>query len=219
MRKTSPSNKKRSAPRKRVRGGLEIRRNFNVGKSPDVDLVLKGHKSDFSDGDIEALAEEYRDKHGFDPCCVHAVEYEPPKKVTLQGRVKHVLYKSRKDFEGDAVYLFDHEFEGKIKPYYATGDGHHVFVGGGYTVTPHGIEDDEKNKHDIRSGEFYEDLNMPSKMAGMGEMKYLVIEDINTGKEREVHIPGCILAYARLPSKRYQLYIVKKNPIARYKRQ
>lgn len=165
----------------------------------------------FTQKDVDALSKEYIDKHGFEPTQVHVVATYPPKRIEIKGIIKHVLYKSRKSFEGTAEYMFDHEFEGPLRPYYGVcQSGRHFILGGGFTVTPHGIEDEESNTYDIPQGESYQNCAFPSKIAGMGDMYSLILLD---GKE--VKIPNHVLGYAKIDNgKRYGLYITPNSLVS-----
>jgi len=120
---------------------------------------------------------------------------EPPEDVVVLGRIHWVRYGSRKDFEGDEDFLFEHEFELDHKPYLAKGEGRHFVLGGGYTVIAHGIVDDPDDRRDVPKGKdvFEVDLSTPSTLTGMGRMHSFDYENAD-GDVVSVRVRGS-LAY------------------------
>ena len=159
---------------------------------------------------VQQLKKEYLDKHGYNPTEIHMVEFIAPSSINVGSRIKHIQYITRKTFEGKETLIFDHEFEGSNKPFYAKandGTKNHI-VGGGFTITPHGIEDDDNNTY-VPEDETLEDLSPPQNCPGMGKMLSLILED---GKK--ITFDEEILCYGKVDG-RYRLYILPENPIGK----
>lgn len=119
----------------------------------------------------QAAALEYVKSHGFQPTKLYCLRRPAPKRVRILGEQQWIEYTTRKDFEGDETFIFHHDFEGEKKPFIAYGHGSWVVVGGGYTVTPHGIEDDPQDERELPDvPQFLADLSTPESVTGMGVM-------------------------------------------------
>lgn len=152
-----------------------------------------------SDPDIKLLRDDYRAKHGgFEAETLHLSKPVVPHRVKVIGEIRRIYYTSSKKFEDPnprAKILFFHDNEAENKPFYASGEGAHAILGGGYTVTDHGIEDDVHDKRSIPRGIFTADLRSPERCVGMGKMYGLVLKG---GKEIDLRSKHLILAYAKI---------------------
>ncbi len=161
---------------------------------------------------VSSLRKEYKDKHGYDPTEIHMIEFIPPSSIKVIGQIKHIHYITRKTFEGDETLIFDHEFEGRNKPYYAVsvdkGSAKHHIVGGGFTITPHGIEDEDSNTV-TPEDEDITDLSPPQNCPGMGKMLALILDN-----NKKITFDSEILCYAKVGD-RFRLYILPENPIGK----
>ena len=135
-------------------------------------------------------AEEYVRTHGFHPTeqwCVPG--WRTADKGRIEGLIRQVEYITRKRFEGEKTYLFYHDFTADHNPWLATGQGQFFIVGGGYTVTPHGIEDDDDDPRDIPDPREHEWVDFPVRVprshTGMGKLVSFTIETAN-GKTRRL---------------------------------
>lgn len=133
-----------------------------------------------------AAVEEYVNSHGFSPTRLYCVKgLAAPKMVTILGVIPWIEYVTRKRFEGQSPFIFHHDFEGENRPYLAAGQGRYFLLGGGYTVTPHGIEDDPADDERLPKGRrFLKDLSVPQSVTGMGDMWSIGYEQ--KGKEKAV---------------------------------
>jgi hypothetical protein len=130
--------------------------------------------------------------------------------VRVQGEIQWVEYTTRKKFEGDETFIFHHDHEILKKPYIAHGHGIWAVLGGGYTVTPHGIEDDPQDTRDLPQDQrFLADLSTPESVTGMGIMYavgYLASGQMKTVDFHKMSRPP-ILCYNHEGQPK-QLYIV-----------
>jgi hypothetical protein len=135
---------------------------------------------------IGSAVGEYIRSHGFDPTEAFCVDLPNEEKVTVLGEIQWVEYVTRKKFEGDEYFIFHHDFEGDKKPYLARGKSRYFVIGGGYTVTPHGIEDDDKDPRTLPTGKSFRlNLRCPPTLTGMGDMKSFGIVT-HSGEEQTV---------------------------------
>lgn len=89
----------------------------------------------------------------------------------------------------------------------SAGKSRFAFVGGGYTVTAHGIEDDPDDKRDIPGGKtFSECFTLPDAITGMGVLHKIGYVD---GRTHEFERGDHVLAYTRNPA---VLYCVPRKP-------
>jgi len=162
---------------------------------------------------------EYVNTHGFQPKYAFESQLIVEAFAAVQGRILWVEYVSRKIFEdeGKREFIFHHDFEGKKKPYLASGQLQSYVLGGGYTVTPHGIEDDASDKREhVTTGRFQLDLRAPPSLTGMGIMQGFGIETAD-GEKKDIDFskgPRCILAYNHEPGVK-QLFIVQVSKAKR----
>ena len=162
---------------------------------------------------LGTAVKEYVRSHGFSPTQWYEVSTPSPKKIVVLGEIQQVEYTTRKDFEGDETFIFQHDFEGSKKPYLAKGEGRYYVLGGGYTVTPHGIEDDDSDRRDIsKSGSFRTKIVIPRVVTGMGDMYSLTIKTPQGRVEvvRWSKNNKAVLAY-NYGGKTKQLYILPTN--------
>jgi hypothetical protein len=162
---------------------------------------------------VEPAVKEYVRSHGFSPTQWYEMRTPPPKKIVVVGEIQQIEYTTRKDFEGEETFIFQHDFEGAKKPYLAK-EGERCFViGGGYTVTPHGIEDDASDRRDLpRRDAFKMRIATPRVVTGMGDMYSLTIKTPQGRVEvvRWSKSNKAVLAY-NFGGKTKQLYILPTN--------
>jgi len=92
-----------------------------------------------------------------------------------------IEYTTRKKFEGAETFIFHHDYELEKKPFIAHGHGTWAVVGGGYTVTPDGIEDDPRDERDLPDVPLFlvPPLAIPESVTGMGVMYAVGYHDGN----------------------------------------
>lgn len=161
--------------------------------------------------DREANEREYRVTHGYEPetgTWLVPRRWHPPSAQVL-GKIEFVEYISRKDFEGLERYIFHHDHEIDHRPFLASGVNEYdevayMILGGGYKVTPHGIEDDEVDPRDIPDlPAFRVPRELPANLTGMGKMFSFRLTD-KTGAQRTLDLSraGLVLGYVRKPRSR-----------------
>ena len=162
---------------------------------------------------VEPAVKEYVRSHGFSPTQWYEVSTPSPKKIVVMGEIQQIEYTTRKDFEGEEIFIFQHDFEGAKKPYLAKEGELCFIIGGGYTVTPHGIEDDASDRRDLpRRDVFKMRIVTPRVVTGMGDMYSLTIKTPQGRVEvvRWSKNNKAVLAY-NFGGKTKQLYILPTN--------
>ena len=170
--------------------------------------ALSGVAIDPSDRRANELEYEYT--HGYPaPSGTWAVPLDwIPQKLTVLGPIRWIEYVSRKKFEGPRTFIFNHKHRLSNLPRIAEGVnsyGERAFavLGGGYTITAHGIEDDPRDTREVPPGDSWVPRLLPKRLVGMGKMYAL-----GYGRDSALDLSGAglVLAYVREP--KAQLYIV-----------
>lgn len=131
-----------------------------------------------------------------------------PERLRVLGKIRWIEYVSRKKFEGRKTFIFNHKHRLPNAPLIADGVnryGERAFavLGGGYTITAHGIEDDPRDTRSLPAGVSKVPTLLPLGLVGMGRM-YGV--GYGTDSTLDLSRSGLVLAYVREPVA--QLYIV-----------
>lgn len=154
-------------------------------------------------------AREYVYTHGYEPPTgAWAVPIDwVPDRLELVGEIRWVEYISRKKFEGPRTFIFNHKFLGANKPWLARGvnrygETAYAVLGGGYTVTAHGIEDDASDRRRPPSAGDRVRADLPRGVVGMGTMYGFGVGS----RHIDLSGKGLVLAYTR--GRRAQLYVV-----------
>ena len=131
-----------------------------------------------------------------------------PQRLAVLGPIRWIEYVSRKRFEGPRTFIFNHKHRLRNLPLIAHGVnryGERAFavLGGGYTITAHGIEDDPRDTRELPTGDSMVPRLLPRRLVGMGRMYAL-----GYGRDSTLDLSGAglVLAYVREPQA--QLYIV-----------
>ena len=169
---------------------------------------LSGVSIDPSDRRANELEYEYT--HGYPaPTGTWAVPTDwIPQRLAVLGPIRWIEYVSRKRFEGPRTFIFNHKHRLRNLPLIAHGVnryGERAFavLGGGYTITAHGIEDDPRDTRELPTGDSMVPRLLPRRLVGMGRMYAL-----GYGRDSTLDLSGAglVLAYVREPQA--QLYIV-----------
>lgn len=179
---------------------------------PDASRVAK---SLLTPAVLRKVLREYEFTHGYAP--PDGTRLIPndwlPERATLLGPLRWIEYVSRKKFEGPKYYIFHHDFRGANRVQIAKGRNRYgapawIFVGGGYTVTAHGIEDDASDNRIVPSEKTFRiETSLPPHLVGMGSMFGFEYTDKH-GHLQQEHLDhqSLVLAYVRKPIP--MLYIV-----------
>ncbi len=172
---------------------------------------------------------EYQYTHGYEPesgTWLVPLDWLP-RRLEVVGPIDWVEYVSRKKFEGPKTYIFHHDHEIEHRPWLARGRNDYnevayAVLGGGYTITAHGIEDDPTDRRDIpMKSTFRVPRTLPNSIVGMGKafgIGYRIGKRNSadrqsswTWQSRELDLSdsGLVLAYRR--GRNAQLYFVPER--------
>ena len=131
-----------------------------------------------------------------------------PSRLELLGQIDWIEYISRKKFEGPRTFIFNHKHRSANRPWLASGRNKYgeiayAILGGGYTVTAHGIEDDPSDNRSLDNKRVQIDL--PDALTGMGKMFGF---GYDRNRELDLSEAGLVLVYTREPQKPANLYVV-----------
>lgn len=180
--------------------------------------LAKEEKNLIGADELRRNEDEYRDKHGYNPNRSWLVPRDwMPRRLVVLGPIVWVEYISRKKFEGPKTFIFHHDHELSTRPRLAGGVNSYgerswgVF-GGGYVVTPHGIEDSAEDHRTCPSSGYVSGVRLPLALHGMGTMFGFGYVD-QEGVRRELDLSDrklvLMYAYQGTGSKRVAtLYIV-----------
>ncbi len=153
---------------------------------------------------------EYRRTHGYSPSETYTVRTRTPQDARVIGAVDYIEYVTRKDFEGPKEYNFHHDWEGEKRPLLLFGEGLYILAGGGYKITPDGIEDDDTDRRSVPTGTSRMDLSVPRTVTGMGVLMAIGYTAQN-GSRHVVYFPreDRVLAYTARGD-RARMFIVER---------